>query len=81
MSIPVMRVIVLIINAKLLLLLLMTVSVVHICSLTGECSAIFAPRLVVAASGVGDVGFLTNVLLAPQLKTNLILEGKLALSG
>ena len=35
----------------------------------------------VAASGVGDVGFLTDVLLVPQLKTNLISEGKLALYG
>ena len=35
----------------------------------------------VEASGVGDVSFLTNVLLVPQLKTNLIFEGKLALSG
>ena len=35
----------------------------------------------VGASGVGDVGFLKNVLLVPQLKTNLISEGKLALSG
>ena len=34
----------------------------------------------VGASGVGDVGFLINVLLVPQLKTNLISEGKLALS-
>ena len=35
----------------------------------------------VEASGVGDEGFLTNVLLVPQLKTNLISEGKLALTG
>ena len=35
----------------------------------------------VEASGVGDVGFLTNVLLVPQLRTNLISEGKRALSG
>ena len=33
------------------------------------------------ASGVVDVGFLSNVLLVPKLKTNLISEGKLALSG
>ena len=30
---------------------------------------------------MGDVGFQTNILLVPQLKTNLISEGKLALSG
>ena len=29
----------------------------------------------VEASGVGDVGFLTNALLVPQLKANLIPEG------
>ena len=33
----------------------------------------------IEASGVGDVDFLTGVLLVPQLK--LISEGKLALSG
>ena len=30
---------------------------------------------------MGDVGFLINVLLVPQLKTTLISDGKLALSG
>ena len=35
----------------------------------------------VEVSGVGDVGFLTNVLLVHRLKTSLISEGKLALSG
>ena len=30
---------------------------------------------------MGDVGSLTNALLVPQLKTNLIYEGKLTLSG
>ena len=35
----------------------------------------------VGSSGVGDVGFLKNVLLVPQLKANLISEGKLALPG
>ena len=38
-------------------------------------------RQLVGVSGVRDVGFLTNVLLVPQLKTNLISEGILALSG
>ena len=33
------------------------------------------------SSGVGDVGFLTNVLLIPQLKTNLISEGKHGYGG
>ena len=87
MKIPVMRVIVMKMNAKLLLLI---VSVVHICALTGECSANFhtktgvqvryANEQLVAASGLGDVGFPTIVLLVPQFKTNLISEGKLALS-
>ena len=35
----------------------------------------------VEASGLGDVGFLTNVLLVHLLKKNLISEEKLALSG
>ena len=33
------------------------------------------------ASGVDDVGFLTDVLLVPQLKKNLSSERKLALFG
>ena len=35
----------------------------------------------VEVSGVGDVGFLTNILLVPQLKTNLTSDGELALFG
>ena len=31
----------------------------------------YANGQLVAASGVGDVGFLTNGLLVPKLKTNL----------
>ena len=65
-------------------------SVVHICSLTGECFATShqngvqvscANGQLIEASGVGDAGFLTDALLVPQLKENLISEGKLALSG
>ena len=45
------------------------------------CNLRCANGKVVAASGVGDVGFLRDVLIVPQQKTNLISEGKLALSG
>ena len=35
----------------------------------------------IRASSVGDVGFLTDVFLVPQLQKNLISEEKLVLSG
>ena len=87
MSTPVMRVIVQKTHVKLSLL---TVVVVRICRLTGfpqlshqnwDQSELCQCTLLVEASGVGDVGFLTNALLVPQLKTNFISEGELALSG
>ena len=68
MRTPVIPVILMKMHAVLSLL---AVGVLHICSLT---RGIFT-------SFVHYVGFLTEVLLVPQLKTTLISEGKLALSG
>ena len=41
----------------------------------------YAIGQLIEASGLGDVCFLTNVLLVPKLKKTLISQGKLALSG